>query len=53
MNNSINYSYEELKKFCTDAFIKFGFSKEESDIIVDVLLTSDMYGIESETRSLS
>ena len=47
MNNSINYSYEELKKFCTDAFIKFGFSKEESDIIVDVLLTSDMYGIES------
>lgn len=47
MSNSINYSYESLKKFCTDAFIKFGFSKEKSDIIVDVLLTSDLYGIES------
>ena len=47
MKNSINYSYEQLKRFCTDAFVKFGFNKEESDIIVDVLLTSDMYGIES------
>ena len=47
MSNSINYSYEQLKHFCTDAFMKFGFSREESDIIVDVLLTSDLYGIES------
>ncbi|MBQ3134026.1 MAG: Ldh family oxidoreductase [Clostridia bacterium] len=47
MKNSINYSYEDLKKFCTDAFLKFGFNKEECDIIVDVLLTSDLYGIES------
>ena len=47
MGNSINYSYQTLKTFCTDAFMKFGFSKEESDIIVDVLLTSDLYGIES------
>ncbi len=47
MKNSINYSYESLKKFCTDAFLKFGFNKEECDIIVDVLLTSDLYGIES------
>ncbi len=47
MGNSIKYSYEELKKFCTDAFLKFGFNQEESDIIVDVLLTSDLYGIES------
>ena len=44
---TINYSYETLKKFCTDAFLKFGFSAEESDIIVDVLLTSDLFGIES------
>ncbi|MBR3934595.1 MAG: Ldh family oxidoreductase [Clostridia bacterium] len=43
----MNYSYEELKKFCTDAFLKFGFNEEESKIIVDVLLTSDLYGIES------
>lgn len=47
MGNTINYSYESLKKFCTDAFLKFGFNKEQSDIIVDVLLTSDLYGIES------
>lgn len=47
MGNSIKYSYEELKKFCTDAFLKFGFNQEESDIIVDVLLASDLYGIES------
>ena len=47
MKNSINYSYEQLKRFCTDAFIKFGFTTDESAIIVDVLLTSDMYGIES------
>ncbi len=47
MNNYVTYSYEQLKKFCTDAFIKFGFSQSESDIIVDVLLTSDLYGIES------
>ncbi len=47
MGNSIKYSYESLKKFCTDAFLKFGFNQEESDIIVDVLLTSDLYGIES------
>ena len=47
MKNSINYSYEQLKKFCTDAFLKFGFNKDECDIIVDVLLTSDLYGIES------
>lgn len=47
MDNSIKYSYEQLKKFCTDAFLKFGFNEEESKIIVDVLLTSDLYGIES------
>lgn len=47
MKNSINYSYEQLKKFCTDAFLKFGFNEKECDIIVDVLLTSDLYGIES------
>ena len=47
MKNSINYSYESLKKFCTDAFLNFGFSVKECEIIVDVLLTSDLYGIES------
>ena len=36
-----------LKKLCIDAFLKFGFSSEETAIITDVLLTSDLYGIES------
>lgn len=43
----IKFSYEVLNKFCTDAFSRFGFNAEESKIITDVLLLSDVYGIES------
>ncbi len=42
-----HFSYETLKKFCMDAFHNFGFSEGECAIITDVLLTSDLYGIES------
>lgn len=41
------WSYEILHQFCMDAFQKFGFTAAEADIIQDVLLTSDLYGIES------
>ena len=41
------FSCELLDKFCLDAFSKIGFSDEESRIITDVLLMSDLYGIES------
>ncbi|MBR0277733.1 MAG: Ldh family oxidoreductase [Clostridia bacterium] len=41
------YTYEQLEKFCNDAFFKIGFNKDESKIISDVLLLSDLYGIES------
>lgn len=41
------WSYEILHQFCMDAFQKFGFTEPESSIIQDVLLTSDLYGIES------
>ena len=41
------WSYETLHQFCMDAFQKFGFNEKEADIIQDVLLTSDLYGIES------
>lgn len=41
------WDYNTLYHFCTEAFQKFGFSAEEANIIQDVLLTSDMYGIES------
>ncbi len=47
MTNYLNYSYEQLDRFCKDAFGKFGFNAEESKIITDVLLLSDLYGIES------
>ncbi len=43
----INYAYKDLKRFCIDAFKKFGYTKKESEIITDVLLLSDIYGIES------
>ena len=43
----LNYSYEDLKTFCRDAFMKFGFLEEDALKITDVLLLSDLYGIES------
>lgn len=45
------YTYEQLKVFCEDAFQKFGFSAKEAAIITDVLLLSDLYGIESHGTS--
>ena len=47
MEASQIYSAELLNRFCNRAFEKFGFSKDESEIITDVLLLSDLYGIES------
>ncbi len=43
----VKWSYETLKQMCLEAFEKFGFTAEESAIITDVLLLSDLYGIES------
>ncbi|MDD6650629.1 MAG: Ldh family oxidoreductase [Eggerthellales bacterium] len=36
-----------LNRFCNDAFEKFGFTADEAQVITDVLLLSDKYGIES------
>jgi len=41
------WKYETLHRLCMDAFQKFGFSEAEADIIQNVLLTADLYGIES------
>lgn len=41
------WNYETLDRFCMDAFGEFGFTRDEAKIITDVLLTSDLYGIES------
>ena len=43
----VTWKLETLERFCADAFEAFGFSKEESAQISDVLLTADLYGIES------
>ena len=43
----IKYDYKVLTAFCEAAFQKFGFSEEEARTITDVLITSDLYGIES------
>lgn len=47
MAKYLNFSYGTLKRFSEDAFSNFGFSRDESEKIVDVLLTSDLYGIDS------
>lgn len=41
------FPYEKLNSFCIDAFKAMGYNEDESKIISDVLLTSDLYGIES------
>ena len=43
----VTWGYEKLDRFCHDVFCRFGFSEEESRIIKDVLLTADLFGIES------
>lgn len=43
----VKLQYEVLDKFSKHVFKSFGFNDEESKIITDVLLMSDLYGIES------
>ena len=43
----LKFQLATLEKFCVDAFCAFGFTTEESQIITDVLLLADRYGIES------
>ena len=43
----VTWSLETLERFCADVFRAFGFSEEEGKQISDVLLTADLYGIES------
>lgn len=46
-NKVVKFSYEQLDRLCMDAFQKFGFNAKQASIITDVLLTADMYGIQS------
>lgn len=46
----MSYSYLPVHKartYCEDIFERHGFSREECRCIVDVVLTADLYGIES------
>lgn len=43
----VNIQYEAMKKLSNHVFSKLGFTDGESKIITDVLLMSDMFGIES------
>lgn len=43
----VKWSYDLLYRFNMDVFMKFGFTKEEAEIIQDVLLSADLNGIES------
>lgn len=46
----MGYSYLPVaptRKFCEDVFKKHGFNDQECQCIVDVVLTADLYGIES------
>ncbi|MDR1766395.1 MAG: Ldh family oxidoreductase [Lachnospiraceae bacterium] len=43
----VYWPYETLKRLCRDVFAALGFTPDECGIITDVLLTSDLYGIES------
>ena len=43
----VKWSFETLNAFCGDVFRTFGFSDADADTITDVLLTADLFGIES------
>ncbi len=43
----INLDAETTRKYCEDIFQKKGYSKQDSADIVDVLITADLFGIES------
>ena len=43
----VNLKVDSVRNYCNEIFLKMGFDAGESDIITDVLLTADLYGIES------
>lgn len=41
------FSYERVKKLCTEVFLSYGYNREESEFIAEVITTADLFGIES------
>ncbi len=46
-NDYMLINYQHTKKLCENLFIAYGFSSKEADIITEILLRADLYGIES------
>ena len=40
-------AFKDAEKYCAKVFQGYGFTEEESRKITDVLLSADLYGIES------
>ena len=40
-------NYEKLHRFCEEIFQKYGFNREDSFVIADVLVQADLFGVES------
>ena len=43
----VTWKLDVLERFCTDVFRAFGFDEKDGARVTDVLLTADLYGIES------
>ena len=41
------YNYKKLYELAVEMFIRYGFSREDSEKVADVILTSDRFGVES------
>ena len=43
----VRYDYNKLYELAVEMFVRYGYSKEDSTKIADVILTSDRFGVES------
>ena len=46
-NQYTKYQYQKLFDLDVEMMRRYGYSEEEAKIIADVLLTSDLFGVES------
>ncbi|PKN61809.1 MAG: lactate dehydrogenase [Deltaproteobacteria bacterium HGW-Deltaproteobacteria-15] len=47
MNDSVRIAFEDLKNFCKQAYEKAGVPEAEADIVADLLVRSDLRGVET------
>ena len=46
-DNLVGVSFEELKKFCKQAYVKAGVPAEEAESVTDFLTRADLRGVET------